>query len=128
MKQYRKPEIHNSESQVTLGITTLLTYVPVSLGAAHQAGALTLFTVVLGLLHSLRRPTTALPTVSKVGGVVLGYIWQLLMCDGAAASHSQARNVFGEAPVRRRSWATDNGVLLLPGIDEYTACCSSFAT
>ncbi|KAH8940037.1 hypothetical protein BDL97_15G066900 [Sphagnum fallax] len=45
--------------QVTLGISTLLTYVPASLGAAHQAGALTLFTIVLALMHSLRRP---LPT------------------------------------------------------------------
>eukprot|EP00193_Tetraselmis_chui_P011380 CAMPEP_0177775962 /NCGR_PEP_ID=MMETSP0491_2-20121128/14427_1 /TAXON_ID=63592 /ORGANISM="Tetraselmis chuii, Strain PLY429" /LENGTH=227 /DNA_ID=CAMNT_0019294657 /DNA_START=59 /DNA_END=738 /DNA_ORIENTATION=+ len=43
--------------QVTLGVSTLLTYVPVSLGSAHQAGALGLFTVVLGLMHTLRRPT-----------------------------------------------------------------------
>ncbi|KAJ7563917.1 hypothetical protein O6H91_03G130200 [Diphasiastrum complanatum] len=42
--------------QVTLGISTLLMYVPVSLGAAHQAGALTLFSIVIALLHSLRRP------------------------------------------------------------------------
>lgn len=41
-------------AQVTLGVTTLLTYVPVSLGAAHQAGALVLFTVALGLVHSVR--------------------------------------------------------------------------
>ncbi|KAF8072411.1 COX15 [Scenedesmus sp. PABB004] len=41
-------------AQVTLGITTLLTYVPVSLGAAHQAGALTVFTAVLCLAHALR--------------------------------------------------------------------------
>jgi len=39
--------------QVTLGVTTLLTYVPVELGAAHQAGALTLFTIMLGLLHAV---------------------------------------------------------------------------
>ncbi|KAL3688242.1 hypothetical protein R1sor_014551 [Riccia sorocarpa] len=45
--------------QVTLGISTLLMYVPVSLGSAHQAGALTLFTVVLALLHTLRRPSPA---------------------------------------------------------------------
>ncbi|GBG77700.1 hypothetical protein CBR_g24146 [Chara braunii] len=43
--------------QVTLGITTLLTYVPASLGTAHQAGALTLFTIALALMHSLRRPS-----------------------------------------------------------------------
>ncbi|KAG0623141.1 hypothetical protein M758_3G151100 [Ceratodon purpureus] len=42
--------------QVTLGISTLLMYVPVSLGAAHQAGALTLFSIVLSLVHALRRP------------------------------------------------------------------------
>lgn len=41
--------------QVALGITALLTYVPVSVGSAHQAGALTLFTVILGLMHSVRR-------------------------------------------------------------------------
>jgi Cytochrome oxidase assembly protein len=52
--------------QVTLGISTLVMYVPVSLGAAHQAGALTLFTVVLGLLHSLRRPYTHTPALARV--------------------------------------------------------------
>merc|ERR1712178_127734 len=40
--------------QVALGISTLLMYVPVSLGAAHQAGALTLMSITIGLLHSLR--------------------------------------------------------------------------
>lgn len=39
-------------AQVALGIATLLLYVPVELGSAHQAGALTLFTVLLGLLHA----------------------------------------------------------------------------
>ena len=45
--------------QVALGVTTLLTYVPVSLGSAHQANALALFSVALALLHSLRRPMGA---------------------------------------------------------------------
>lgn len=45
--------------QVTLGISTLLLYVPVSLGVAHQAGALMLFTSVLALLHALRKPSPA---------------------------------------------------------------------
>ncbi|CAM6107757.1 unnamed protein product [Calypogeia fissa] len=45
--------------QVTLGISALLLYVPVSLGSAHQAGALTLFTILLTLLHTLRRPSPA---------------------------------------------------------------------
>eukprot|EP00249_Psilotum_nudum_P004976 c18470_g1_i1 orf=155-1531(+) len=44
--------------QATLGISTLLSYVPISLGVAHQAGALTLFTLIITLLHMLRRPST----------------------------------------------------------------------
>ena len=43
-------------AQVTLGITTLLSNVPVWLGSAHQAGALTLFSVALLVLHTLRAP------------------------------------------------------------------------
>ncbi len=39
--------------QVGLGIATLLLYVPVALAAAHQAGALLVFTVVVFLAHQL---------------------------------------------------------------------------
>jgi cytochrome c oxidase assembly protein subunit 15 len=42
-------------AQVVLGITTLLKYVPVGLGAAHQGGALVVLTVALYLNHALRR-------------------------------------------------------------------------
>jgi len=41
--------------QVILGVATLLLAVPVLLGATHQGVAMLLFTVVLYLLHSLRR-------------------------------------------------------------------------
>jgi cytochrome c oxidase assembly protein subunit 15 len=41
--------------QVFLGISTLLLHVPVWLGAAHQAGALLLFTFLLFNLHRLSR-------------------------------------------------------------------------
>jgi len=41
-------------AQVTLGITTLVYVVPVSLAAAHQAGALLLLTIALLLNHTLR--------------------------------------------------------------------------
>merc|ERR1711871_121606 len=41
-------------AQVGLGITTLMMYVPVELGVAHQGGALTLWTVALWLVHTLR--------------------------------------------------------------------------
>ncbi len=40
--------------QVALGISTLLLVVPTSLAAAHQGGALVLFTVLLWVLHELR--------------------------------------------------------------------------
>ena len=51
--------------QVTLGITALMTHVPASLGSAHQAGALTLFSLVLALIHSLRRsPSSVLKSRS----------------------------------------------------------------
>lgn len=41
--------------QIGLGISTLMLYVPVSLGAAHQGGALALLTGALGLAHAVRR-------------------------------------------------------------------------
>lgn len=40
--------------QVLLGIATLLLAVPVALGAAHQGGALVVFTIALYLNHALR--------------------------------------------------------------------------
>jgi len=39
--------------QITLGISTLLLYVPVALGASHQAGALVLLTAALFVSHEL---------------------------------------------------------------------------
>ncbi len=41
--------------QVGLGIGTLLLHVPVALGAAHQGGALLLFTAALAFAYTLRR-------------------------------------------------------------------------
>jgi cytochrome c oxidase assembly protein subunit 15 len=41
--------------QVGLGIATLLHQVPVALGAAHQAGAMILFGLVLWANHAIRR-------------------------------------------------------------------------
>lgn len=40
--------------QATLGIVTLLNYVPISLAAAHQLGSVVVFTSGLYLVHSLR--------------------------------------------------------------------------
>lgn len=44
-----------ASAQVVLGITTLLTFVPVPLAASHQAGAVTLMSVAAWLVHELRR-------------------------------------------------------------------------
>ncbi|XP_038995800.1 cytochrome c oxidase assembly protein COX15-like [Hibiscus syriacus] len=56
--------------QVTLGVSTLLSYVPVSLGTAHQAGALTLLTLMLLLNHTVRKPSMSLlktlPQVARI--------------------------------------------------------------
>jgi len=47
--------LHTVVLQVVLGITALLMAVPVVLGAAHQGVAMLLFTIVLYLVHALRR-------------------------------------------------------------------------
>jgi cytochrome c oxidase assembly protein subunit 15 len=46
-------------AQAGLGVAALLHHVPASLGAAHQANALVLFSCVLGLVHALRGPRRA---------------------------------------------------------------------
>ena len=40
--------------QITLGISTLLLVVPLSLAAAHQAGAVVVLAAALNLAHALR--------------------------------------------------------------------------
>ena len=45
-------------AQAGLGIATLLAYVPVWLGALHQAGALVVFTLALLVVHDLRQRAT----------------------------------------------------------------------
>ena len=52
-------------AQAGLGIAALLSAVPVWLGAAHQAGALTLFSVSLLTLHALRSPRKAAAVAAR---------------------------------------------------------------
>ena len=56
--------------QVTLGIKTLLLYVPVSLGAAHQGGAVVLLSAVLFALHELGRDPSRVEVRGGSGGAV----------------------------------------------------------
>jgi cytochrome c oxidase assembly protein subunit 15 len=44
--------------QMALGITTLLLYVPISAGVAHQGGGVVVWSALLILLHKLRLPAT----------------------------------------------------------------------
>jgi len=39
-----------------LGIATLMLYVPIELGVAHQAGGVAVLTTLLVVLHTLRTP------------------------------------------------------------------------
>lgn len=55
-------------TQVSLGVVTLLSAVPVHLGSAHQAGALTLFSVAVFCLHSVRLPAAAVASLKAGGG------------------------------------------------------------
>ena len=57
---------------MVLGISTLLTYVPPSLGTAHQAGALTLLTLAIDLLHTLRRNTAHAVSKLRASQMQLG--------------------------------------------------------
>jgi heme a synthase len=43
-----------------LGLSTLLMYVPTSLASAHQAGALTMLSLMILLVHTVRKPSPAL--------------------------------------------------------------------
>ena len=51
--------------QVALGISTLLLFVPVALAAAHQAGALAVFTAALVLNHELNAIPAAAPAAAE---------------------------------------------------------------
>lgn len=48
-------------AQMCLGIGTLLLYVPIELGVAHQAGGVAVLSTLLYLLHTLRTPLSLLP-------------------------------------------------------------------
>lgn len=75
---------------MTLGITTLMTYVPPSLGSAHQAGALTLFSLVLALMHTLRGgPSAAIKSRSFVSQYSTPLAAGAVLAVGAAVAYEQ---------------------------------------
>jgi len=54
--------------QIALGISTLLLAVPVTLGAAHQGGALVVFSIALALNHALRAPSANVKAARETQG------------------------------------------------------------
>jgi heme a synthase len=58
--------------QATLGITTLLMYVPVSLGAAHQGGAVVLLSMALFALHEAGREPRRIEVAAPAGASTAG--------------------------------------------------------
>jgi len=77
--------------QASLGIGTLLYFVPVPLAAAHQAGSLTLFTLCLWFRHSLRRAPSRVMEGGVGGGGVGGV--------GGAAANRAFSTVSRPAPI-----------------------------
>ena len=61
----RSRSLARPAGQISLGIATLLLVVPVPLAAAHQAGAVLLFTASLVTLHALRDPSLRGPASSS---------------------------------------------------------------
>ena len=43
-------------AQLVLGVATLMSYVPISLGVAHQGGGVAVWSALLILCHTLRLP------------------------------------------------------------------------
>lgn len=56
--------------QAGMGIATLMTYVPVGLGAAHQAGALVLFTTAIWMRHAATVAAREAATISKTSAAL----------------------------------------------------------
>ncbi|GIL53117.1 hypothetical protein Vafri_8802 [Volvox africanus] len=85
-------------AQFALGIYTLLQYVPVALGSAHQANALNLFTAALALLHACRPPAppasgfaaAAAPLVTPAAVLAVGYIGYLVVTQNGTLTQSAA--------------------------------------
>ena len=69
-------------AQASIGVATIMMHVPIPLGVLHQAGALTVWTVALWLLHALRgvsvssaavaAAAAAYPAVTVSGIIALG--------------------------------------------------------
>jgi len=119
--------------QVGLGITTLLTYVPVHLGSAHQAGALTLMSVVLAAVYGVRAPARAATTARRAAAAAASRAQAI--SSGGLIPTGEARDVTtsfmmrqSRVPVARRLFfracPIPSSVLLFPLWICYKVCLS----
>ena len=70
--------------QITLGVSTLMMYVPVSLGSMHQAGALALWSTMLWSLHGLGRGLPPTAAVATLGTAAAGAAAAAAVAGGVA--------------------------------------------
>jgi cytochrome c oxidase assembly protein subunit 15 len=77
--------------QMCLGITTLLLYVPISAGVAHQGGGVIVWTSLLIMLHRLRLPVAATAAVPGVFSRVVGAGAATVAAGAATVAGSQGR-------------------------------------
>ncbi|KAK0629010.1 cytochrome oxidase assembly protein-domain-containing protein [Bombardia bombarda] len=77
--------VHLVSLQLALGISTLIYMVPISLAAAHQAGALALLTMALVVGHRLRLPSNRVQQLWVQGGRALAQNQRQRQVVGVAA-------------------------------------------
>jgi Cytochrome oxidase assembly protein len=80
--------------QMTLGIATLLSFVPVPLGVAHQAGALTTLSSALWFLHTLGPKAPSKP-VAAGSTVAAGCLMALASSTASTEKKQQIEYVPG---------------------------------
>merc|ERR1719389_1547932 len=84
--------------QMCLGITTLLLYVPISAGVAHQGGGVAVWTALLYLNHKLQLPVTAMagsPLAARLALAAAAGTAGVAGAVGAAGASGAARGAAG---------------------------------
>eukprot|EP01038_Epipyxis_sp_PR26KG_P008279 gene8279-11207_t len=74
--------------QVTLGLSTLLLYVPIQLAVLHQAGSLTLLTFITVLIHTLRFSRYPSSSISSISNNIINPILKNVANGGNHLNHT----------------------------------------
>jgi heme a synthase len=83
--------------QVTLGVVTLLQYVPITLAAAHQIGSIVVFTSSVYLAHSLRYAQPALKRLATNASAKASGAAAAAAKNGSNAAAQTTTNVLASA-------------------------------